>query len=302
MNISTINNNIIQVFTSNVKNVRPIGNVSFSRFLNAIGDMKPELLDIYKQIKQAEIDGDIKKKHDLKMQLYYFTPCVILDPQGRRSYKDIQQFTGFMHLDFDYIDNAQELKHYLFEKYDFIIAAWLSASAKGIKCLVSVPVVDSVKQFKSYFWGLAEIMNQYKGFDTSPQNAVLPLFLSPDENILIAEDFTTWTKTGINPKDIQRPIAKYKYDYNGNSKQKDWAISNIQKAIDKIVDNGHPQLRAAAYSLGGYVGGGYIPLFEAQDIIENMIRSNAYLSKKANIYIKTSVTMIQKGQQSPLFF
>ena len=308
MNISEINKNIIQVFTSDVRKVRPIGNITIERLFNGIGKMDIKLKSVYDKIKQAEIDGDIKTKHDLKMKLYYFTPCVLVDPNGKRSYKDIQQFTGLMHLDFDHIDDSEEFKNYLFERYDFIIAVWISSSGKGIKCLVNIPVIEftdykeGIKEFKSYFWGLAKIMNQYKGFDPSPQNAVLPLFLSPDENILIAEKFTIWTKKGTNPNDIQRPTIQYKYDYNSDSRYKNWSISNIEKAINKITDNGHPQLRAAAYSMGGYVSAGYISQYEAFEVLESFIKSNYYLSQKANVYIKTSQTMIRKGQQTPIYF
>jgi len=292
----------IQVFTSNIKSVRPIAEIDFDRFINAIGQMKPELKKVYEDIKQAEIDGDLKKKGELKTKLYYFVPCVYVDPKGRRSYKDIQTFNGILHLDFDHIDNAEEFKYYLFEKYDFVIAAWVSASGKGVKALVNIPIAESVKEFKAYFWGLAKIMQQYKGFDTAPQNAVLPLFLSPDDNILFTKDYSIWTKKGVNPKDIVRQAVVFKHDYSKDEKYKSWAISNTEKGIKKIFDNGHPQLRAAAFSLGGYVGGGYISEIEAISLMDSLINSNYYLSQKPETYMKTSRTMIKKGQFFPINF
>jgi len=145
-------------------------------------------------------------------------------------------------------------------------------------------------------------MQQYKGFDTATQNPVLPLFLSPDENILIADSVKIWIKKGVNPKNIKRPVQKFKYEYSGNAKYKDWAIKNTIKGIDKIFDNGHPQMRAVAYSLGGYVGAGYLSEFEAVELMDSLIDSNNYLSQKPNVYKKTSRTMIFKGMSSPLCF
>jgi len=298
-----IQNERLQVFTSDVTIVKPIGEITLLRFLQAIGEMKPELLSIYKKIQKAELDNDIKLKGELKRKLFYFIPAVKLNPKGRRSYKDIIHFTGLMHLDFDHIENAKEFKTYIFQKYDFIIAAWISSSGKGVKCLVKIPVVKTVDEYKSYFWGLTNIvMNKYKGFDTAPQNCVLPLFLSPDSEILVAGEFTTWETKGLNPKDIAPQIMPFKHNPNFDTKYYKWAISNTKKAIDNIVDNGHPQLRAISFSLGGYVGAGYIKHGEAVNLINKLIDSNNYLSKKANVYKKTAITMINKGQLMPLYF
>jgi hypothetical protein len=76
----------------------------------------------------------------------------------------------------------------------------------------------------------------------------------------------------------------------------------LKNKIDAIYDNGHPQLRAVCFALGGYVANGYISEMEAMDYAEDMIRHNAYLgiAKKVNTYIRTSVTMIRKGQTQPL--
>ena len=75
----------------------------------------------------------------------------------------------------------------------------------------------------------------------------------------------------------------------------------IQRHIDQICDNGHPQLRKAAYSLGGYVGAGYIDLNRAIDFINDAITHNAYLTQKALTYKKTAKTMINKGLLTPLY-
>ena len=76
---------------------------------------------------------------------------------------------------------------------------------------------------------------------------------------------------------------------------------SVFSALNKITDAGHPILRATSYALGGYCGAGYIQKDYAIQMIEKMIRSNSYLSKKPDVYIKTAITMINKGEAQPLF-
>ena len=70
--------------------------------------------------------------------------------------------------------------------------------------------------------------------------------------------------------------------------------------FDKITDNGHPQLRSIALSMGGWVAQGYLTEMEAQSLGEQHINFNSYLSKKANVYKKTLSTFIREGMKSPL--
>jgi hypothetical protein len=302
INIKEIKDIELQVYPANVKILKPLKNITLWRFFNAIGNMNPELLKIYEDIAECEIKKDFTKKAELKAKLFYFIPAVELDPNGRRSYKDIVKFNGLMTLDFDHIENAVEFKDYIFHEYDFIIAAWLSSSKKGVRCLVKIPVVKTVDEYKEYFWGLYNmIMNKYIGSDTAPQNCVLPLYLSPDKEILIADEFTEWKTKGQNPKQIKESIEPFKYDAKNRGKKTEWAIENTKKAIHKISDNGHPQLREASYALGGYVGAGYITESEAINLMDNLIVGNAYLNIKPNVYKKTARTTINKGINKPLY-
>ena len=72
--------------------------------------------------------------------------------------------------------------------------------------------------------------------------------------------------------------------------------------MSKIVDYGHPPLRAISYALGGYVANNYLSEQEAEDIIIKEIVNNNYLNQKSKVdgYIKTAKDMINKGQQKPL--
>lgn len=283
---------LFNYYPADIKQTMPIGSITLDRFIQVIKNPKPETKHIFEQIKIAQENNDMALKQQLKTKLYYFTPCVFIE--GKRNYENIKNFTGLLILDFDKIDNAIELKEFLFNNYDFIICTWLSASKHGVRALVSIPVCSNVGEFKEYYNGIEALFKDYKGFDTAVKNCVLPLFLSYDENILYREKYSTWTKRIIPI--IAPPIKQYIITDKTN------LVEHICKvAIDKIVDNGHPQLRACAFALGGYVGANYIDKSDAISIINNLIDSNKYLSQKSNVYKKTAETMINKGILTPLY-
>lgn len=283
-------------FDSNIKRSTPLGVVTLEQFIRGITNPKPNIREIFDKINECELNGDMKEKARLKCGLFSFTPCVLF--KGARKYANISEFTGLMVLDFDHLtqEYAKEFKDFIFNTYDFIVASWLSASRCGVRCLVKIPKVSSTAEFKTYFNGIRYLeMAQYYGFDRAPLNAVLPLFLSHDPDLLYRPDPSTWTQTYSPLPNPPIPTA-YKFDDNSP------AVSRIiSSSIHKIVDNGHPQLRAAAYALGGYVGAGLITHSEAQSLIHNLIRHNAYLSQKAPVYIETANTMILKGINTPLY-
>jgi hypothetical protein len=283
-------------YAADIKRSKPLGTVTLSQFYRSISNPKRSIIDIYSRISQAEIDGDMGLKAELKTKLYSFTPAVQIT--GRRRYADISCFTGLMPLDFDHLPSrnfATQFKYFLFENYPFLHAVWLSASMMGVRALASIPIAHDVDDYKSYFNALDRLeLAQYVGFDKAPQNPVLPLFLSYDPALLTRDTPTVWEEkyTPI----ASPPIVQYKYDDNAPKVEK-----IISRLIHRIVDNGHPQLRSAAFSLGGYVGAGHISQSDAVTFITGLIQSNAYLSQKPAVYIRTAKEMIIKGMESPLY-
>ena len=299
-----------QYYTANIKQTTAIGWLSLNMFIQSIKQPKPEICELMLKIQAATLVGDMKLKAQLKTQLFAFTPCVNISQ--RRRLVDITSFTGLMVLDFDKIDNAAEFKEYLFEQYNFIIAAWISPSKKGVKALVRIPAIDvipsdisiAVATFKSFFWGIYYEMSQYYGFDSTSQNCVLPLFMSWDADILYRNDATEWNIQDVDPKLKYRPapVEAYKYDYTKKDRYYQWSLNNTEKAVNNIVSDGHPQLRAAAFALGGYVGAGYVSRSEAIMFINQLIVQNGYLSKGVKGYQRTAETMIDGGMRKPLEF
>lgn len=295
-----MNSIYFQYYGSDIRNTTPLGFVSLERWIYSMTNPKPQFEEIFKKIEIASLSGNKAEKDELKRHLYFFTPAVIVEP--KRRYSDIKQFTGLLTVDFDGLDTdyAIEFKQALFKEYDFIICCWLSASKKGVRALIKIPISENVNEFKSYYNAIREKLSIYNGFDIATQNAVLPMFMSFDTDILIRKDYSTWTKKYIEPE----PIKIKQYFVNETKTNID---NIIISAINKINSNGHPQLRAVAFALGGYVSAGYITESDAIILINNCISNNTYLSRKHNglfmseVYKTTAKTMILSGQSKPLF-
>ena len=290
-----MDNIIFNWYDADIRKNIPLGTVSLSYLLNAIKKPKKDIRYIFEQIRQADEDKDVLKKQQLKTKLYSFTPCVLVN--GARKYDNIIKFNGIIMLDFDKMESVQyakEFKEYLFNKNKFIISSWLSASKRGVRAVMSIPICNSVDEFKHYFNAIEMEFKSYIGFDAAPKNCVLPLFISYDPEILIRTDYTTWKQKHIPI--IQPPVIQY------NVTDKSSVIEKIiAKRIDTITDSGHGILRATSFTLGGYVSAGYCQQEWAMNLMNKLIDSHHYLRQKAHVYKKTSNTMIKKGMLSPIY-
>lgn len=287
-----------QYYHADIRNNKPIGWVTLEYFISAHKNPKPKTLDVFKKIEQAAEIGDKKTKDELKQNsLYFFTPCVHIGQ--RRRYDNIIKFTGLAVLDFDKINNASGFRDFIFSEYNYILAAWTSPSKKGVKALVRIPTVSNFEQFKEYFWALEKEFNQYAGFDFTTQNCVLPLFQSYDFELKYRYDPDIFDKRASNPRFT--PAQNSYKRYEGTDKSQQIVIKMIETGINKIVDNGHPQLRALCLSIGGYIAGGMIDEYIALSTIDQLIASNGYLRKGVSGYQKTARQMINNGKNKPLY-
>lgn len=299
-----MNNTFFQYYKNDIHSSNPLGFVSLRHFINAHINPKPETVKLLNEIKYCTEKGDAQGKAKLKEQLYSFTPCVIIKPGTSRRYANIKSFTGLMVLDFDKINNAIAFKEFLFSEYQEIIAAWVSPSGKGVKAFVKIPIVTSTDEFKSYYFGIASEMFQYNGFDESGQNSVLPLFISFDYNLLYRNDAETWNTKGIKVNDfttpITTPVHRLPDNYIPNSNDEGAIIGIIKSGMDKIKDNGHPQLRSLCLAVGGYVASGYISEYTALGEINKLIEQHDYLKKGIRGYQRTAQWAVRVGQSKPL--
>jgi hypothetical protein len=296
-----------QYYPANIKKCKPLGFTTIKELIKLHKEPTSEMIDVFKKIAESEAQNDMNLKARLKQNnLLYFTPCVHI--KDWRKYDNIIGFTGILVLDFDHIENAEAFKVHLFKEYPFIISAWLSPSKKGVKALVRIPVIQvqkpiikSIDEFKEYFNALTDIMDQYDGFDEVNKNPAQPLFQSYDSELLFRKNPTVFNKRKPKPKFIPKPSVQPFHSFNSNEK-KDAICRMITRKINSIVDNGHPQLLKIAFTLGGYVGGGYLTKDEAENLIHNLIEQNSYLSKGISGYKKTASSCIRDGLNKPLYF
>jgi hypothetical protein len=275
-----------------LKNCKPNGVISLEQFIQLIKDPKPQTKELLHKIATAP-NKEVKNQH--KEQLPKFTPCALVDKW--RKYENIKLFTGLLILDFDNLEQQEAftLKNSLFNNLGFVIASWLSPSKKGVKALINIPISKDVNEFKSYFKAIKNELGSVKGFDDTAQNPILDCFLSYDPNILYRTDATTWTEQYFEPVKVRKEAPLQV------TNKTDVIAKIIIKNLNAITNAGHPILRAVSYSLGGYVGAGYISESDALNLIEGCIENHWYLSKNRTTYKKTASTMIEKGIFEPLY-
>lgn len=285
-----------QYYPATINASYPLGWVTIDQFIQANVNPKPHIIELFNSIQECDKSGDKEGKARLKEHLYSFTPCVNVSTS--RAYKNIISWTGLLVLDFDKIDNAEDFKEFLFNEYKFIYICWISPSKKGVKALVQIPICTSVDEFKSYYFGIAEEMQQYNGFDPTGQNCVLPLFQSMDRNMLVNPFPFKWIDKGFKMNNFET-VAPTQVVYTGEKKES-IIIKIINTGINKIIDNGHPQLRSLCVAAGGYVSGGYIDYQTALNQIEYCIDTNGYLKKGISGYKKTAKQSLNLGMTKPL--
>lgn len=284
-----------QFFSNKVKDAKPKGFLSLDQFIQGHLNPRGELKAIFEVIESA---NDKYKAYLKQNYLSYFTPCVKLN--GGRKYTDIYEWTGLLVLDFDKIDNAEQVKQDFFAKHKSVITAYLSPSGKGFKALVRIPICKSTDEFKERFYALSKIVSIYPGFDSTSKNCVLPLFQSYDPALLFRSDYNTFVGREVQP-DAFVPNSVPQVPVSNITDRDLRSVHNIiTSSINKITSDGHPQVRGTSITLGGYVASGYISQHEAEALIDNLIRSNQYLSKGIKGYIDTSKWAIKQGMNNQL--
>lgn len=289
-----------QYYSANIKDPYPKGFVSIGNFIKSIKEPNNKFLDIFERIANAELEGDLTTKKELKTKyLYAFTPCVIVN--GIRSYNNILLFTGLMVLDFDHVAEAEQLKRMLFKNFKFIICVYLSPSKQGVKALLRIPQCLSTEEFKEYYFGLQPFVENFKGFDATTKNCVLPLFSSYDPELLYRDDATIFDLKGEDPFPLHYVDPTKIVIVKPDNKQQELVIKKFKAALVKIVDNGHPQLRSACRALGGYCGAGYLTEQQCTDLITYEVSLHPYFKNDLNNYLKTSIRFLKNGMNMPLY-
>ena len=94
-----------------------------------IGFWKEQIEDIQYHIN----NGDIKQANGLKSKLPAFT--ISATYTGKRTKENVESYSGLLHLDYDKLDNIQDVKSKIISN-PYTYAAFVSPSGKGLKVLV----------------------------------------------------------------------------------------------------------------------------------------------------------------------
>ena len=114
----------------NIKSVAPLKDTSVLKILDAIQK------GVYKkQIALIRIESDKSKRNELKSQLPYVTFCGTFTS---RSNANLRNHSGLACLDFDDVQNLEELRREL-NKDLYTFSSFVSPSGDGLKVLVKVP-------------------------------------------------------------------------------------------------------------------------------------------------------------------
>lgn len=291
-----------QYYESKIYQNSPKGVISLFDFVQLHRDSAQ--LPLFEAIR---IESNPDKRSSLKEKLLHFTPCVMV--KDRRAYESIESFTGIAMLDFDKLPDenyADEFRDYLFNEYKSVFLSYKSASGKGVRCFVRIPVCKDVSEFKSYFYGIGYRMEYYNGFDIAPQNAVLPLFQSYDPELRYKSynEAMEWRHKAYKVNDFESKEVKpkpYKLKIDNTGKDAEICLKSIRTMIDRIADNGYPQVRSAGLIAGGYVGAGYLSFYEAESFMHQLISNNSYLQKSLKNYITCSTWAIKEGTRKPIY-
>lgn len=288
-----------QYYPSNVKVLKPLGEISLKYFLDSHKKPKKSIKAVIDRIRNTT---DPTEKAKQKKKLFYFTPSVFTDKEGR-SYENIISFTGIMVMEFDKIQHLEELKLFLMERLKSCICAYVSPSGKGVKTLIRIPIVKTVQEYKEYFYGIAYYFEKYLGFDPSNQNPMLPLFISYDTNILINENAEEWTIKGEKIDEFKEHVGEIKKVKGVSATDRRKIKSILLKMLHKIEEEavGHPNVVKTSLVAGGYVAAGYYSEEELLEWMLEKLEDIEYLQKGLYGYKKTCMEMIKKGQSSPLY-
>lgn len=298
MNDNFIDTITFQYYEADIKKIRPKGDITLRQFINATISPKDSLKETFKKIEQASLAGNKELKAELKKGLFAVTPCVQI--KGVRNYEGIKSFNNILVIEYDGIKFADEMRDYIFEKFDSCLFAFISPSKGGCKFIFRIKPIVSILEFKELFFGLAFELDKFINLDISGSNCVLPLFISWDENAKVRENPTEWSQRGYKEGSFIPYEGTFETPDDINEEDKQEVISKITYLFNKIESNGHPQVVKYSALFGGYIASSYISYDEAYDLLMELIENNNYLLKDTNNYKTTAKTMLSRGMSSPI--
>lgn len=209
---------------------------------------------------QAKIDELRNETNEKRRgQLKKMLPCICFSGKfTSRSDKTITEHSGYIILDFDKLDNAEEFKNNL-KRFSFIYSAFISPSGNGVKAVAKIPA--NIEKHRGYYRGILKVFPE---LDSTSINESRICFESVDSNLWINEQVEEFTDYVEETKKVKEPYQKKQ------SVRTDYSKVNISlEMIRNSIDGGkHATLLKAAKLMGGYIATGYVEEHEALRLLE----------------------------------
>ena len=285
-----------QWYRNGIKTIKFSGYITLNQLIKSIISPKPEMIESFKLIQEAGARGDKAEKDRLKTEkLFFTTPSAIFDPI--RNYESVKAFLPFGVFEYDNVPYPEVLRDYIFEKRKDCIFAFNSPSNTGSKFIFLFgETPTSIEHYKKLWFGIAHSLDKFIGLDLSNERLTQPLFNSYDPNAKFREDAVGVVKYGYKENSFIPFTDEIEIPENVCEEDRQSCINLITHLIDRIVDSAHNQVLSTAFTAGG------LSIFYGVDlwkILEDRIRDNDYMKKGTEGYIKTALTMYNKGLNFP---
>lgn len=288
-----------QWYKNGIKTIKPSGNITLRQLINSIISPKPEMIESFKLIQDAGARGDKAEKDRLKAErLFFTTPSAIFDPI--RNYESIKEFRPFGIFEYDNIDYCEELRDYIFDKRKDCIFAFSSPSKTGCKFVFLFgETPTSIEHYKQLWFGIAHDLDKFINLDLSNERCTQPLYNSYDPDAKFREDAIGSTVRGYKENSFVPFVGEIEIPEEVSEEDVEQCFNLISHLIDRIIDSGHNQVVSSSFTASGLCAYYGINIDEMWSLIEDRIRSNNYLSKGVEGYLKTAQTMFNKGLNFP---
>lgn len=288
-----------QWYSNGIKTIRPSGLITLKQLINAIISPKPEMVEAFKLIQEAGASGNKEEKNRLKAEkLFFTTPSAIFDPI--RNYESITEFRPLAIFEYDDVEYAEELRDYIFEKRKDCIFAFCSPSFTGCKFIFLLgETPKSIEHYKSLWYGIAYDLDKFKGLDMCNERVTQPLYNSYDPNAKFRENAKGNSVKGYKEGGFIPYVGKIETPEDIDEEEVDNAIRLIKHLFDRIDSNAHNTVVSCSFTAGGLTSFYGIDSDDVWNIIEDSIRNHNYIKSNIDGYLKTSLTLFNKGLNFP---
>jgi len=288
-----------QWYTRGIKNVRPDGFITLSQLINSIISPKPEMIEAFKLIQEAGARGDKEEKNRLKAErLFFTTPSAIFNPI--RNYESIESYLPLAVFEYDDVEYCDILRDYVFEKRKDCIFAFNSPSSTGCKFIFLLgETPTSVLHYKSLWYGIAHDLDKFRNLDFCNERLTQPLYNSYDPNAKFREDAVGIIKRGYKDGGFVPHIGEIEVAKDVSEEDVEKCFSLVKHLFDRIEENAHNSIVSCSFTAGGLCSFYGIDSDNMWEVIEDSIRNHNYIRTNIDGYLKTSLTLFNKGLNYP---